>query len=62
VLEGLPEDIIPALCKEYSADLLVIGSVGRKGLSAALLGNTAELIIDGVECDTLVVKPTKDED
>jgi universal stress protein E len=62
VLEGLPEDIIPALCKKYSADLLVIGSVGRKGLSAALLGNTAELIIDGVECDTLVVKPTKDED
>jgi universal stress protein E len=60
VLEGLPEDIIPALCKKYSADLLVIGSIGRKGLTAALLGNTAELIIDEVECDTLVVKPVKD--
>jgi universal stress protein E len=60
VLEGLPEDIIPALCKKYSADLLVIGSVGRKGLTAALLGNTAELIIDEVECDILVVKPVKD--
>lgn len=57
VLEGLPEDVIPGVCKTQKADLLVIGSVGRKGLSAALLGNTAELIIDSVDCDTLVVKP-----
>ncbi|MFQ3249777.1 MAG: universal stress protein E [Glaciecola sp.] len=57
VLEGLPEDIIPEICKKNKATLLVIGSVGRQGLSAALLGNTAELIIDAVECDTLVVKP-----
>jgi universal stress protein E len=56
VSEGLPEDIIPELCKKHKADLLVIGSVGRTGFSAALLGNTAELIIDAVECDTVIVK------
>jgi universal stress protein E len=56
VLEGLPEDIIPEVCQKYKADLLVIGSVGRTGFSAALLGNTAELIIDAVECDTMIVK------
>ncbi len=56
VLEGLPEDIIPEMCKKYEASLLVIGSVGRKGLSAALLGNTAELVIDAIDCDTMVVK------
>ncbi|MBT1449634.1 universal stress protein UspE [Glaciecola sp. XM2] len=57
VAEGLPEDVIPALCDELDAELLVLGSVGRRGLSAALLGNTAEHIIDKVNCDTLVVKP-----
>jgi len=56
VEEGLPEEIIPHICKLYHADLIVIGSVGRKGLSAALLGNTAELIIDSVDCDTFIVK------
>ncbi|MFT5900219.1 MAG: universal stress protein E [Glaciecola sp.] len=56
VLEGLPEDIIPEMCKKYEASLLVIGSVGRKGISAALLGNTAELVIDAIDCDTMVVK------
>jgi universal stress protein E len=56
VLEGLPEDIIPEICKKFNARLLVIGSVGRTGISAALLGNTAELVIDAIDCDTLVVK------
>lgn len=56
VQEGLPEDMIPAICQQFDADLVVIGSVGRKGLTAALLGNTAELIIDSVDCDTLIVK------
>lgn len=57
VIEGLPEDAVPALCKKLDAELLVLGSVGRKGVSAALLGNTAEHIIDKINCDTLVVKP-----
>ncbi|MBF7072834.1 universal stress protein UspE [Glaciecola sp. MH2013] len=57
VEEGLPEDIVPQLCKDLDIDLLVIGSVGRRGMSAAILGNTAEMIIDSVECDTLVIKP-----
>ena len=56
VKEGLPEDIIPELCQHLNIDLLVIGSVGRKGVSAALLGNTAEMIIDSLDCDTLVIK------
>lgn len=55
--EGLPEDVIPQLCDDLDAELLVLGSVGRRGMSAALLGNTAEHIIDKVNCDTLVVKP-----
>jgi len=57
VREGLPEDIVPLICEELDAELLVLGSVGRRGISAALLGNTAEHIIDKVNCDTLVIKP-----
>ncbi|WP_371193076.1 universal stress protein UspE [Glaciecola sp. SC05] len=57
VSEGLPEDVVPGLCDKLDAELLVLGSVGRRGISAALLGNTAEHIIDRVNCDTLVIKP-----
>lgn len=55
--EGMPENVIPNICEQLDAELLVLGSVGRKGLSAALLGNTAEHIIDKINCDTLVIKP-----
>lgn len=57
IAEGLPEDVIPSLCEKLDAELLVLGSVGRRGISAALLGNTAEHIIDKINCDTLVIKP-----
>lgn len=62
ILEGLPEDVVPNLCDKVQADLLVIGSLGRKGLKASFIGNAAELIIDKVDCDTLVIKSMKKED
>ncbi len=36
---------------------MVLGTVGRTGLSAAFLGNTAEQVIDHLRCDLLVLKP-----
>lgn len=57
VKEGLPEDVIPTLAKELDAELVVLGTVGRQGLSAALIGNTAEHVIDMLDCDVLALKP-----
>ncbi len=58
VIEGLnPEEIIPEMTKEAQIDLLVMGSVGRDGLLAAVIGNTAEKILDDLECDVLALKP-----
>ncbi len=36
---------------------MVLGTIGRTGLSAAFLGNTAEQVIDHLRCDLLVIKP-----
>ena len=58
IVEGLkPEEIIPDVTQGARVDLLVMGSVGRDGLSAEVVGNTAEMILDDVECDVLVLKP-----
>lgn len=57
VKEGLPEDVIPAVSKEIDAELVIIGTVGRQGISAALIGNTAEHVIDKLDCDVLAIKP-----
>lgn len=56
IKEGLPGKVVPQVCADLEAECLILGSVGRKGVDAALLGNTAEYIIDKLDCDTLVIK------
>lgn len=57
VKEGLPEDVLPSVAKLIDAELVIIGTVGRQGISAALIGNTAEHVIDKLDCDVLALKP-----
>jgi universal stress protein E len=57
VKEGLPEDVIQALSVELDAELVILGTIGRTGFSAALIGNTAEHVIDRLNCDVLALKP-----
>ena len=57
VAKGLPEDVIPDLAEHLNAGVVVLGTIGRTGLSAAFLGNTAEQVIDHLRCDLLVIKP-----
>ncbi|SUB82395.1 Universal stress protein E [Pragia fontium] len=57
VEKGMPEDVIPAVAEEIEAGIVVLGTVGRTGLSAAFIGNTAERVIGHIKCDLLVIKP-----
>ncbi len=57
VEKGLPEEVIPDLSEHLQAGIVVLGTIGRTGLSAAFLGNTAEQVIDHLRCDLLVIKP-----
>ncbi|WP_299999934.1 universal stress protein UspE [uncultured Cedecea sp.] len=57
VEKGLAEEVIPNLATHLDAGIVVLGTIGRTGLSAAFLGNTAEQVIDSLRCDLLVIKP-----
>lgn len=52
---GSPKVEIIRLAKELRADLIVIGSHGRHGISL-LLGSTAASVIHHAECDVLAVR------
>lgn len=54
---GPAEKRIPSTANRIKADLVVVGSIGRTGVKAALLGNTAEKILHHLRTDILVVKP-----
>ena len=57
VEEGLPETVIEQVANKIDAELVVLGTIGRTGISAALIGNTAEHVIDQLNCDVLALKP-----
>jgi universal stress protein E len=57
VEEGLPETVIEQVALKVDAELVILGTVGRTGISAALIGNTAEHVIDQLNCDVLALKP-----
>lgn len=57
VKEGLPETIIEQVASKLDAELVILGTIGRTGISAALIGNTAEHVIDQLNCDVLALKP-----
>lgn len=50
-------EAIARFLKETQADLVVLGTTGRSGLNALLLGTTAERLLHHSECSVLAVKP-----
>ncbi len=57
LLKGAPEDAVPRLVVKKRINLVVIGTAGRTGAAAMIIGNTAERIIDAVGCSLIAVKP-----
>ncbi|WP_237884586.1 universal stress protein [Pseudomonas sp. PGPR40] len=57
IAEGPADVLIPYTAHKLGASVTVIGTVARTGLSGALIGNTAEVVLDALESDVLVLKP-----
>ncbi|NEX18366.1 MAG: universal stress protein, UspA [Halochromatium sp.] len=55
--KGLPREELPALATRIDADILVLGTLGRTGVSGLLIGNTAEAVLQRINCAVLAVKP-----
>jgi len=57
LVEGYPDDLIPELVVSQGIDLLVMGTVCRTGIAGFLIGNTAEEVLNEVDCSVLTLKP-----
>jgi nucleotide-binding universal stress UspA family protein len=58
VRKGDPSQMIIDYADKNGIDLIVMGTIGRSGLSGLLIGSTAEKVIDRVNCSVLTIKPT----
>lgn len=57
IKQGPAGKVITGVASALKADLVVTGTVGRKGLRGKLFGNTAEDILSLVRTDVLAIKP-----
>lgn len=57
MVNGVAELVITDLARQEKIDLLVMGTVCRTGIPGFFIGNTAERVLDEVDCSVLTVKP-----
>ena len=53
------ESDVPRLASELTAELVVMGTVGRTGIPGYIIGNTAESVLGELDCLILAVKPAE---
>ena len=59
---GVPHEEIATLSEEEGADLIVMTTHGRKGLTHLLLGSVTEKVIRTSPCPVLVIRPEGRQD
>jgi nucleotide-binding universal stress UspA family protein len=56
VATGIPSEEIARVAKELPADLIIMGTHGRAGMSHLLLGSVAEKVVRNAPCPVLTVR------
>ncbi len=57
MLKGEPAEVITELTRKDGVDLVVMGTVGRSGMAGVVTGNSAEQILNRIQCSVLALKP-----
>ena len=59
VREGDPRMVVLRALIKFKADVVVLGTHGRSGISHFLLGSVAEWILHEAPCDVLIGRPER---
>jgi nucleotide-binding universal stress UspA family protein len=57
LIKGTAKAAIPKKARELDVDLIVMGTVARSGIPGFFMGNTAESILNQIDCSVLAIKP-----
>lgn len=57
LLEGETREVFPQYVVDNDMDLVIMGSMSRSGISGFVLGNTAESMINQLDCSVITLKP-----
>ena len=57
LIKGMPREVLSSFAADHEIDLVLMGTVCRTGIAGMLIGNTAEYVLQQVDCSVLAVKP-----
>lgn len=57
LVKGEAPEVISSFVSENDVDLVVMGTLARSGLTGMFMGNTAEKILNRLDCSVLALKP-----
>lgn len=58
VTDGYAKEALPQLVRAEAAAIVAMGAVSRSFLKRAVIGHTAERLLDVLDCDVLIAKPS----
>lgn len=56
LLEGFPKEEIIEYAQKWGADLIIVGTHGRKGLSRFVMGSVSQAVCQSASCSVLLVR------
>ena len=56
VIQGDPNSAITKYAKQWKADLIVVGTSGKKGIDKILLGSVSQNVLHRADCPVMVIK------
>lgn len=59
LVEGTAVEVLPGWCEDRAIDVLVVGAASRSRLVEAVLGSTADRLLDRIPSDLLAVRPMR---
>jgi universal stress protein E len=57
LIAGPVHTVLEEATRRSRASIVVMGAISRRGLQRLFIGNTAERMLDHLDCDALIVKP-----
>lgn len=61
IVAGPAQKVIPSVANKIRADMVVMGTTGKTGLAAKVVGNTAEKVLTHLRTDLVAIKPAEKE-
>lgn len=57
--EGSAVRMLPEVVEKQNVDLVIMGSTSKSRIAQVFIGGTAEAVLDEIDCDVLVLKPSE---